>query len=67
MDNPETLTTLGKQDTGQRPTKQITQHRKLKRWATIQHLFNTYIVQWVNNQGLSKVKSKSIQHYKNKS
>jgi hypothetical protein len=30
MDNPEILATLGKQDTGQRQTKQETQHRKLK-------------------------------------
>jgi len=34
MDNPETLGTLGKHDTGQRQTKQKTQHRKLKRWRT---------------------------------
>jgi len=34
MDNSETLATLGKQDTGRRQTKQITQHRKLKRWTT---------------------------------
>ena len=31
MDNPETLTTLGTQDRGQRQTKQKAQHRKLKR------------------------------------
>jgi hypothetical protein len=31
MDNSETLATLGTQDTGRRQTKQITQHRKLKR------------------------------------
>ena len=31
MDNPETLTTLGTQDTGQRQAKQQTQHRKLKK------------------------------------
>ena len=30
-DNPETLTTLGTQDTGRRQAKQKTQHRKLKR------------------------------------
>jgi hypothetical protein len=30
MDNPETQATLGTQDTGQRQTKQQTQHRKLK-------------------------------------
>jgi hypothetical protein len=29
--NPETLATFGTQDTGQRKTKQKTQHRKLKR------------------------------------
>jgi hypothetical protein len=34
MDNPEKMhATLGTQDTGQRQTKQNTQHRKLKRWA----------------------------------
>jgi len=31
MDNPETL---GTHDTGQRQTKQKTQHRKVKRWVT---------------------------------
>ena len=31
MDSLETLATLGTQDTGQRQTKQKTQHRKLKR------------------------------------
>ena len=32
MDNPEKMhATLGTQDTGQRQTKQNTQHRKLKR------------------------------------
>ena len=31
MDNPEKLATLGTQDTGQRQTKQKTQHRKLTR------------------------------------
>ena len=30
MDNPETLITLGTQYTGQRQTKQQTQHNKLK-------------------------------------
>jgi hypothetical protein len=34
MVNPETLTTLGKQNTGRRQTKQNTQYRKLKRRAT---------------------------------
>jgi hypothetical protein len=34
MQNPEKLATLGTQDTGRRQTKQITQHRKLKRWET---------------------------------
>jgi len=38
MDNPETMLTLGTQDTGQRQTKQnATQYRKLKRWATRTH------------------------------
>ena len=32
MDNPEKIVTLGTQDTGQ--TKQKTQHRALKWWAT---------------------------------
>jgi hypothetical protein len=31
MDNPETLSSLGAQDTGRGQTKQKTQHRKLKR------------------------------------
>jgi hypothetical protein len=31
MDNPEKLAILGTQDTGQRQTKQKTQHRKLKK------------------------------------
>jgi len=34
MDNHEKLATLGTQDTGRWQTTQITQHRKLKRWAT---------------------------------
>jgi len=34
MNNPEKLTTWGTQDKGRRQTKQKTQHRKLRRWAT---------------------------------
>jgi len=34
MDNPEKLATLCTQDTTRRQTKQKTQHRKLKIWAT---------------------------------
>ena len=33
MNNPETLETVGTQDTGGRKTKQKAQQRKLKRWA----------------------------------
>jgi hypothetical protein len=35
MDNPETLATLGTQDTGWGQARQNTQHRKLKRLARI--------------------------------
>jgi len=34
MDSSEAQATLGTQDTGPKQTKQKTQHRKLKRWAT---------------------------------
>jgi len=34
MDNSETLTTLSTSDTERRQTKQKTEHRKVKRWAT---------------------------------
>ena len=36
MDNPETLETFGTQDTGRKPTKQKTQHRKSEN----EHIFS---------------------------
>jgi len=37
MDNPEKLTTLGTQYTGQRQAKQQTEHRKLRKKKDEQH------------------------------
>ena len=41
MNNPETLATLGRQDTGRRKTKQKTQHRKLKKVSNTDTTKNT--------------------------
>jgi hypothetical protein len=54
MDNPETLAALGTQNTGQRQTKQKTQHRKLEWWATWSPPKNWgwTLVLWKGNQFL---------------
>jgi hypothetical protein len=43
MNNPEKLWGLDTQDTGQRQTKQNTQHGKLQRWATVESWTSLYV------------------------
>ena len=44
MDNTEKLARLGTDDTWQRQTKQKTQHRKLKRWATVKCWTSLHVI-----------------------